>query len=310
MRIVFMGSPQFAVPSLEALHASDHEVVAVVTQPDRPSGRKLQTQPPQIKIVAHRLNIPVLQPETTKSPVFLEELGILQPELLVVVAYGEILRKNLLSLPSRGAVNLHASLLPKYRGAAPIAWAILEGETKTGATTMFMNEGMDAGPILLQEEIEIAGSDTTETLGRKISELGATLLKRTVDLLQNNEVVPVPQDTAEITYAPKLKKEDGRVNWNHPARRISLQIRAFNPWPGTFSTINGMNVKFWMAQPSSKTTDHQPGKIIYIDKDCISVACGSNSILEVFELQPESRPRMPVADFIHGYSVKPGEQFL
>jgi len=309
MRIVFMGSPQFAVPALEAIHASQHEIVAVVTQPDRPSGRKLQTHPPPVKVAAHRFNLPVLQPATTKSADFFEQLRTLQPELLVVVAYGEILRANLLGLPPHGAVNLHASLLPKFRGAAPIAWAILQGERITGATTMLMNEGMDAGPILLQDEIQIADSDTTETLGRKISERGALLLTRTLDSLQKKELVPITQDTSQVSYAPKLKKEDGRVDWNHAALQLSRQVRAFNPWPGTFSTIRGFSVKLWTAEKSNQTTILSPGEIIEITGRSFIVACGEQSALEIFELQPESRPRMPVADFIRGYQVKTGDRF-
>jgi methionyl-tRNA formyltransferase len=309
MRIVFMGSPQFAVPSLEALHSSDHNIIAAVTQPDRPSGRKLHTQAPPIKIAAERLNIPVLQPATTKSASFYEEIHALQPELLVVVAYGEILRANLLALPPRGAINLHASLLPRYRGAAPIAWAILRGETESGATTMFMNEAMDAGPILLQEECEIAPEDTAESLGKKISERGAILLKRTVDLLERNQLTPTPQDETQISYAPKLRKEDGRVNWNRPALYLTRQIRAFNPWPGTFSRISGKLVKFWLANPSQKTSDQAPGTIIEITKRSLYVVCGEQSVAELLELQPENRPKFSAADFIHGYLIEVGDRF-
>jgi len=309
MRIVFMGSPQFAVPSLEALHASHHEIIAVVTQPDRPGGRRLQTQAPLVKVAAHRLNLPVLQPSTTKSSSFYEEIRALDPELLVVVAYGEILRTNLLALPPRGAVNLHASLLPKYRGAAPIAWAILEGEEKTGATTMFMNEAMDAGPILLQEEYEILPEDTAETLGNKIAVRGAGLLKRTIALLEKNEITPTVQDSTRISYAPKLRKEDGRVDWNQSAFRLARQVRAFHPWPGTFSRIHGKMVKLWLAHAGDRISDQPPGTIVEMDKHSLSVVCGEQTALSILELQPENRPRFPVADFIHGYSIRPGDRF-
>ena len=309
MRIVFMGSPQFAVPSLEALHHSSHEVVAVVTQPDRPKGRKLQMQPPRLKIAAHRLNIPVLQPATTKSEIFYEEVRLFQPDLLVVVAYGEILRANLLALPTRGAVNLHGSLLPKYRGAAPIAWAILEGESVTGATTMMMNEVMDGGPILLQEECAIAAIDTAETLAIRISQSGAHLLKKTVDMLARNEIVARAQDLDRVSYAPKLRKEDGRIDWNQSALRISRQIRAFNPWPGSFSDFRGMTVKFWLAHPDGGSISELPGTVVQVNRQSLLVACGEQSVLEILEVQPQNRPRFPAADFIHGYSIRTGDRF-
>jgi len=309
MRIIFMGSPQFAVPSLELLHASTHEILAVVTQPDRPSGRKLQMQPPPVKVAAERLNIPVLQPVSTRSQDFFEETKLLQPELLAVVAYGEILRPNLLDLPVHGAVNLHASLLPKYRGAAPVARAILEGEAVTGATTILMNEIMDGGPILLQQECRIGPLETAEALATKISWIGATLLRQTIDLLEANELVPHSQDLTQVSYAPKLRKEDGRVDWNHSANRLSRQVRAFNPWPGTFSFLRGMMVKFWLANPKESTTLQPPGTVVDVGKESMSIACGGETVLEILELQPENRPRFSVADFVHGHSIRAGDRF-
>src|SRR5262245_23843313 len=198
MRIVFMGSPSFAVPSLEALHNSSHQVVAVVTQPDRPGGRHLQLQAPAVKLSAQKLGLGVLQPSTTKTPEFLDEIASFQPDVLVVVAYGEILKRALLELPPQGAVNLHASLLPKYRGAAPVPWAIIHGETETGATTIRITEKMDAGPIFLQERCRIEPSDTSESLARKISVLGAPMLKRTIDLLEQGKAVSRDQDETQI----------------------------------------------------------------------------------------------------------------
>ena len=304
-----MGSPQFAVPSLESLSSSTHEVVAVVTQPDRPKGRNLLPQPPPVKIAAHRLGIPVLQPVTTKSDVFLQEMRSFRADLLVVVAYGEILRPALLNLPPYGAVNLHASLLPKYRGAAPIPWAILRGESHTGATTMIMNEAMDGGPILLQEECPISPADTSDTLAKKIANLGAPLLQRTVDLLQRKEITPKPQDLTQVTYAPKLRKEDGKIDWNHDASWISRQIRAFDPWPGSFCNFHDLKVKFWLAHPKDGATTEAPGSVIAIMKHSFQIACGDGTILEVLEIQPENRPRFPAADFIHGYSIRTGDRF-
>lgn len=309
MRVVFMGSPQFAVPSLEAIHSSGHDVVAVVTQPDRPVGRSLKVHPPPVKVAAQALNIPILQPPTTKTPEFIDQISAFGPDILVVVAYGEILRKNVLELPPAGAVNLHASLLPKYRGAAPIPWAILNGETETGCTTMQMSLEMDAGPLYLQERCIIHDTDTTETLSRKLSELGAPLLILTLDLIEKNAMVPVTQDVSAVTFAPKLKKENGRVDWNRPADWISRQIRAFDPWPGTFSKIAKTELKFWLAQPVEEKTSEKPGTIINVLKHALLVASGDGTILQLVEVQPESRPRMTAHEFAIGYRIKAGDSF-
>ncbi len=304
-----MGSPPFAVPSLEALHASSHEVAAVVTQPDRPGGRHLQLQASAVKVAAHRLGLPVLQPSTTKTQQFLDEIAMFRPDVLVVVAYGEILKRVLLDLPSQGAVNLHASLLPRYRGAAPVAWAILNGEMETGATTMRISEKMDAGPILLQERCAIHSSDTTGSLTGKISTLGAPLLKETIDLLAENRITPRIQDEAQISFAPKLKKEDGWVKWNKPADWISRQIRAFDPWPGTFSNLKDMHVKFWLSRPVVMKTADLPGTIFQVQKSGILIACGDGTVLEVLELQPQNKSRLTAIDFANGYRIKPGQRF-
>ena len=304
-----MGSPAFAVPGLEALCNSDHEVVAVVTQPDRPKGRRLLLQPPAVKIAAHRLNLPVLQPATTKSEVFVQEVKSFHPDLLVVVAYGEILRPALLEIPPRGAVNLHASLLPKYRGAAPIPWAILQGETITGATTMLLNEVMDAGDLLLQQECTIHPADTTETLTKRVAHLGAPLLRKTVDLLEKNEITPKPQDLKAVTYAPKLRKQDGRIDWSKSASWIARQIRAFDPWPGSFSFFRNLTVKLWLAHHVDGETVEKPGTVIDLTKHSLKIACGEGTVLEILEIQPENRPRLTAADFIHGYSIHRGDSF-
>ena len=304
-----MGSPQFAVPSLEALHNSTHQVIAVVTQPDRPKGRNLLQQPPPVKTVAHRLSIPVLQPATTKSEIFLDEIRSFQPDLLVVVAYGEILRSTLLALPPKGAINLHASLLPSYRGAAPIAWAILQGQSVTGATTMLMNEVMDGGPVLLQEECQILPADTADTLTRKVAQLGAPLLRKTIDLMEKGEVNPKQQDLARVTYAPKLRKEDGLIDWNKSAIWIARQIRAFDPWPGSFSHLRNFRLKFWLAHAIEKRTLDRPGTVTEVTKHSIQIACGEETVLEVLEVQPENRTRLTASDLIHGYDIHRGDRF-
>lgn len=304
-----MGSPQFAVPSLELLH-SVYEIVAVVTQPDRPVGRKLKVQPPPVKITAHTLGIPVFQPATTKTPEFVEEMKAFQPDALIVVAYGEILRKNLLEAAPLGAINLHASLLPKYRGAAPIAWAIINGETETGCSTMQIVQAMDAGSVYLQESCPIHSSDTTESLSKNLAQLGAPLLKRTLQLIERKEIQPQPQDESLASYAPKLKKEDGKVDWSYPADRISRQIRAFNPWPGTYTTLNGSTVKLWLGHPSPERAEASPGTIIRILKNAVEVACGGGTILEIVTLQPENRPRITALEFTNGYRITAGAIFV
>ncbi len=304
-----MGSPQFAVPSLELLHASGQEVPAVVTQPDRPRGRNLTKQPSAVKVAARKLGLPVLQPVTTKSNEFLEEIKSFRPDLLVVVAYGEILSRALLDIPLYGAINLHASLLPRYRGAAPVAWAILRGETETGATTMLLNEVMDGGPILLQERCRILETDTTNSLTERISHIGAPLLQTTLDILEKKVAVPVAQDVSQVTYAPKLRKEDGNIDWNKPASWTARQIRAFDPWPGVFSWFHDIRVKFRLAHCIEGTSTEIPGTVVRATNQSLVVACGEETLLELHELQPESKPRISAASFIHGYHVDEKQRF-
>jgi methionyl-tRNA formyltransferase len=250
-----------------------------------------------------------MQPSTTKTPEFESEIRALRPDALVVVAYGEILRPNVLTLGSKGAINLHASLLPKFRGAAPIAWAILLGEAETGASTMQINETMDAGPVFLQEKCEIFAADTAETLSQRIASLGAPLLKRTLDLIENDEIRPEPQIATEVTFAPKLKKQDGVVDWEKDAGWISRQIRAFNPWPGSYSHLKEVRIKLWMANEIHQQTSEIPGTVLEVLKDAFYVACGKQTVLELKELQPENRPRMRAADFVHGYRIQVGDRF-
>jgi methionyl-tRNA formyltransferase len=309
MKIIFLGSPAFAVPSLEALHQSDHSIVAVVTQPDRPTGRGLLAQPPAVKTSAVSLGIPVLQPVTTKSPEFVDQIKVFESDLLVVVAYGEILRPSLLSAAPGGAINLHASLLPHYRGAAPVAWTILRGETETGVTTMQMDEGMDSGPILLQATTSILPTDTTSTLGQRLAVLGAGLLKETLDRVEKGEVLPRPQDSSQATFAPKLKKQDGWIHWDKDAFYVARQIRAFDPWPGSFTRMGGNTLKLWIAHPASELTQQPAGTVIRVAREAFWVACGEGTVLQVIEVQPENRPRLTAADFLHGYRVAVGDVF-
>jgi methionyl-tRNA formyltransferase len=231
------------------------------------------------------------------------------PDVLVVVAYGEILRPSLLRVAPRGAINLHASLLPYYRGAAPIPWAILRGETQTGVTTMQMDEGMDSGHVLLQATAPIHPSDTAAVLSNRLAALGAGLLKETLDRLEKGDLTPRPQDSSQATFAPKLKKQDGWIHWDKDAAYIARQIRAFDPWPGSFSKLRQNLLKFWLAHPAEEQTDEQPGRIIKVSKEAFCVACGSGTVLRVMEIQPENRPRLTVADYIHGYRLNVGDLF-
>jgi methionyl-tRNA formyltransferase len=263
-----------------------------------------------VKIAAQSMGLPVLQPVTTKTPEFVQEISDFRPDVLVVVAYGEILRPKLLAAAPHGAVNLHASLLPKYRGAAPIAWAILQGEAETGVTTMLMNEAMDAGPILLQSSCPIDPTDSAESLAKKIAILGAPLLKRTIDLLEIGELIAAPQDLTRISYAPKLKKEDGWVDWSKPAAWIARQIRAFDPWPGTFSTIKETQVKFWGAQSAEQMTSESPGSIVESTKSGLLIAAGEGTVLHLTQVQAENKPRIHAHDFANGYQIKKGDAFI
>ncbi|HSP06396.1 MAG TPA: methionyl-tRNA formyltransferase [Acidobacteriota bacterium] len=309
MRIIFMGSPEFAVPTLEALHASRHELVAIVTQPDRPSGRRLHLRPPAVKAAAQAFGVLVLQPETTRSAELLQAVKACRPDILVVVAYGEILRRELLQIPPLGAVNLHASLLPKYRGAAPVAWAILNGEKETGCTTMQISEKMDAGDIYLQETCAIEPPDTAGTLTQKLSRLGAPLMTQTLDGIEKKELHARPQDSDAATYASKLKKEDGLIDWSRPSVWISRQTRAFNPWPGTYSSLHGSVIKLWIAHASEESTTEPPGTVLHVTRPAIHVACGEGSVLRILELQPEGRPRLAARDFANGIHLQPGSRF-
>ncbi|MFQ5458843.1 MAG: methionyl-tRNA formyltransferase, partial [Myxococcota bacterium] len=247
MRIVFMGTPEFSVPSLEALIQAGHEIAAVVAQPDRPRGRGLAPASPPTARAARRSGIPVLQPARVRAPAFFDALTALAPELIVVVAFGQILPKAILDLPPRGCINLHASLLPRYRGAAPIQWAILRGERVTGLTTMTMNEEMDAGDILRVREVPIREGETAGALAERLCRAGAPLLVETVQAIGEGRATPRPQDPAAVTMAPRLRKEDGRIPWADAARDIVNRVRAVTPWPGAFTTHRGRTLKVWEA---------------------------------------------------------------
>lgn len=308
MKLLFLGTSEFAVPSLESLIGSPHEILAVITQPDRPKGRGRKLVPSAIKSLALDKNIPLFQPEKIRDPSSLNALRSFQPELIVVVAYGQILPPTVLSIPPRGCVNVHASLLPKYRGAAPINWAILNGETRTGVTTMYMDAGMDTGPILLSAETSIEIEDTTGTLHDRLSRMGAHLLLETLDGLEKDLIIPRPQAHSLATYASKINKDTAHINWNTPARQLSNFLRAFDPWPGAFTYWDGRLLKLFrprfVEEPEENPLE-TPGTIVRADADELCIAT-SPGYLRVRELQMENRPRMSVSEFLQGHPLKTG----
>ncbi len=305
MRILFLGTAEFARPPLEALLASPHELLGVVTQPDRPRGRGQKLVPSPVKSLALKANLPVYQPEKVRDPSFLKVLESIRPDLMVVVAYGQILSATVLSIPPRGCVNVHGSLLPKSRGAAPIVRAILGGESRTGITTMFMDPGMDTGPILLSEETEIGEEDTSGTLHDRLSRMGAGLLLRTLEGLEAGTLTARPQDHPQATYAPKIEKEEARINWNLPARKIFNLIRGFDPWPGAFTSWAGRVLKLFRPGFGGNETRESPGTVVQASKEGLRIAT-SHGCLLIREVQMENRPRMGVAEFLKGYPLRVG----
>ncbi|MCS6897540.1 MAG: methionyl-tRNA formyltransferase, partial [Nitrospira sp.] len=300
--------PEFAVPSLEALLKSEHQVVGVVTQPDRPRGRGHVLAPPPVKVIAKQAGIPVVQPLKIRAPDFLETLAGWKPDLIAVAAFGRILHAPILTLPPLGCVNVHASLLPKYRGAAPIQWALINGETETGITTMLMDEGMDTGPLLLQARLPIMPDDTTDTLAYRLARLGAQLLVQTIADLKAGAVTPVPQDHTQATLAPLLKKEDGAVDWTMSARALANRVRGLSPWPGAYTFHGAERWTIWKALAVQEPASSQPGTVVAVTKQSIKVATG-DGVLELVEIQTANSKRMTVGQYLAGHRLSVGEQF-
>lgn len=299
MRVIFMGTPDFAVPSLRALAEADYELVAVVTQPDRPKGRGKKNTSPPVKEAAVSLKIPILQPAKIKDPDFICTLRDLSPDVIVVVAYGRILPKDILTLPEYGCINVHASLLPKYRGAAPIHWAVINGEVLTGITTMFMDEGLDTGDMILREAVPIHVDDNVGVLHDRLAVLGAELLIKTLGLLRCGCAARLPQ-TGESSYAPMLKAEDELILWDKPAGDIYNQIRGMDPWPGARTTLHGKVLKIWRAQLlEGNGSALIPGQIISAGSDGIIIQAGKGW-LKINELQLQGAKRLCSADFLRG----------
>jgi methionyl-tRNA formyltransferase len=303
MRIIFMGTPEFACPTLRTLIERKEQVVAVVTQPDRPKGRGQQTLPPPVKVLALEHGIPVLQPVKVRHPDAIEEIRALNPDLIVVVAFGQILPKALLEIPAKGCINVHASLLPGYRGAAPLNWCIINGETETGVTTMMMDVGLDTGDMLLKRATPIDPDEDTQALHDRLSQIGADLLAETLDRVAAGGLVPEKQDDALTCYAPMLKKEDGLIDWSKDAAGIKNLVRGMTPWPGAFSYLDEKLLKVYRVQTASGSG--APGEILSAGRDGIEVACGEGSIV-VHELQLEGKKRLNAAEFLAGCKLEPG----
>ena len=305
--IVFMGTPQIAAVTLEQLIQGPDTVAGVVTQPDRPAGRGQKSIPSPVRRVAESHGIPVVAPEKIRAPEFLKTLMGWKPEIFVVVAYGRILPKTILDLAPYGCLNVHYSLLPKYRGAAPAAWTIINGESTTGVTTMKLVEKMDAGPIYLQEATEVASGETTGSLQAKLTPIGARLLRETLRRLQEGLLMPQEQDESAATFAPILKKEDGLIQWDQPAMMIERRVRGFEPWPGTYSHIGEKLLKIHRVNVVAADTKGSPGEVMRADAGGLWVAT-SSGFLGLEEVQLENRKRLSGVEFIRGARIKPGDR--
>jgi len=308
MILLFCGTPSFAVPTLEKLVEAGHSVPLVVTQPDRPRGRGMDLAISSVKETAIRLGLPVTQPDKIKNnEEFRQQLSALRPDAIIVVGYGRIIPQWMLDLPRLGNLNLHASLLPKYRGAAPIQWAIAQGESVTGVTTMQIDAGLDTGGILLQRELPIAPDDTAETLAPKLAAVGADLMLETVRRVENGQIRPIPQDHSKATLAPILTKEDGRIDFQRRAIEIYNRLRGFQPWPGAHTLFRRRHLQIHRALPAEPTQELESGQIS-AEPTRLLAGCGRNTALELIELQPEGKRRMSARNFINGYHPQHDEK--
>ena len=300
-----MGTPEFAVPSLNALYNSEHHIALVVTQPDRPKGRGRKVYPPPIRTAALELDLNTIQPNSLKSEAVAKHLAGLKPDFLVVVAFGHILSKRILDIPRIGTINVHASLLPKYRGPAPINWAIINGENQTGVTSMLMDTDLDTGDILLTATEPISPEDTAKTLHDRLALLGADLLVRTLDAYAAERIRPIAQNHAHATYAPLLNKQDGRIDWQKPAATLEPFIRGMTPWPGAFTFHGEHRLKIFRAKPITKAPEGPPGTVLQSFPDELEIATGNGTLL-ILEIQGPSGKRLLIEDFLRGYKLEPG----
>ena len=306
MKIIFMGTPDFSVPTLEALLASEHEVAAVVTQPDKPKGRGKEIHMSPVKECALKHNIPVYQPIRARDEAFIVEMRALHPDAMVVIAFGQILPKSLLKLPKYGCINIHASLLPKYRGAAPIQWAVINGDEETGITTMLMDVEMDTGDMLEKTVVRLNPDETGGSLFDRLSLLGGDLILSTLNKLEKGEITPQPQEHEKATYVKKISKSMGDIDWTMDAVSIERLVRGLNPWPSAFTRLNGKMLKIWEARVLEDPKKQAPcGSVISADADGLKVQTGKG-ILCITSLQIEGKKRMDTAAFLRGYPVEPG----
>jgi methionyl-tRNA formyltransferase len=306
LRVVFMGTPEFACPTLQKLIDRGDLIAGVVTQPDRPKGRGQHLMPTPVKELAERYSIPVYQPPKVRDPEFVEFIRSLAPDVIVVVAFGQILPKSLLEIPTMGCINVHASLLPRYRGAAPLNWCIVNGETETGVTTMQMDVGLDTGPMLLKRATPLDGDEDITSLHDRMSVMGAELLSETLDGLAAGTATPQEQDGSQSCYAPMLKKEDGRIDWDRDARSIHNQVRGLAVWPGAYTYLDGLVLKVYRTGIADGSG--QPGIVLRADKNGIEVACSQGSLI-IGELQLAGKKRLDAASFLAGYKISAGQRF-
>ena len=311
LRIIFCGTPEFAVPSLRRLLSdTDFTIAAVVTQPDRPRGRGQEVSASPVKAAALEAGVQVYQPEKIRSDSALDFFTRMAVDAVVIIAYGQIIPARLIALPRLGWINLHGSLLPKYRGAAPIAWAIANGETVTGLTSMQIDAGMDTGPMLLRHEMEIGPDETTPELARRMAEAGAPLIADTLRKLERGEVRPIPQDSSQASYAPLLEKEHGLIDWSLPAHQIYNRMRGFTPWPGAYTSFREQICQIW-GRPADSALASQseiPGSLL-ASSDAVYVVCGEGSCLQIETVQIEGRKRVKAREFVNGARLAPGERF-
>ncbi len=305
MKVVYMGTPDFAVAPLEALLQAGHQVTAVVTQPDKQKGRGKEVQMTPVKECALKHGIPVLQPVKIREKEAVEQLREYPADIFVIAAFGQLLSEEILNIPAYGCVNIHASLLPAYRGAAPIQWAVINGEKETGVTIMQMEKGLDTGDMLLKAVVPIDPKETGESLHDKLMEAGAKLIVKALPLIERGEVVPEKQDDAQSSYASRLSKDMGRIDWKQDAAALERLVRGLNSWPSAYTAFHGKTLKIWEADVAEGEAKEMPGTVEHVEKNYIDIACGKG-ILRITSLQLEGKRRMPVKDFLPGYEIKPG----
>jgi methionyl-tRNA formyltransferase len=305
-KLVFMGTPDFAVPALHAVHTAGHDIVLVVTQPDRPRGRGRKVEPPPVKKAAEKLGLAVIQPDNLRNENAKQALQAADADLFIVVAFGHLLRESVLRMPKLGCINVHASLLPKYRGPAPIQWAVINGDTETGVTTMLIDKGLDTGDMLMTVQEPIGPADTAGSLHDRLAQRGADLLVRTLAAFADGTVRRTPQDHSAATYAPLLKKTDGLIDWKKPAAKIEPFIRGMSPWPGAFTFWKNTRLKIYRSEVTAAAGQAQPGTILDGRPGRLIVATGDGA-LSILELQSASGSRLPVSEFLRGFRVAPGE---